>query len=173
MCNGLTPCIESFSRDDSTPLHTFRVRIVPKKISETYPVSLRSVLDANANMVAKVALVANGDTTRMDFRKQLDTLVQFLDDRQKITGESVLSFSTKDYGIRHLMTVYEGGLALPASRLGLLAVLDVSPVGSETITNLENCVTVVERPFGPDSTFPTCIVVFRFHCHQPRPSSVV
>ncbi len=57
------------------------------------------------------------------------------------------------------------------SRLGIVLILDL-PTETEEIVNLNKCVKVVTREFEPDDPFPTCIVVFIFHCHHPRPSSV-
>lgn len=57
------------------------------------------------------------------------------------------------------------------SRLGLVTVLDL-PSGNTAITNLDNCVSVVERTFEDETGLPTCVAAFTFHCHHPKPSSV-
>ena len=57
------------------------------------------------------------------------------------------------------------------SRLGFVLILDL-PSGTEEIINLDRCVKVITREFEPQDPFPTCIVVFIFHCHHPRPSSL-
>jgi hypothetical protein len=57
------------------------------------------------------------------------------------------------------------------SRLGFVLILDL-PSDAEEVVNLDKCIKVVTREFEPDDPFPTCIVVFVFHCHHPRPSSV-
>jgi hypothetical protein len=54
------------------------------------------------------------------------------------------------------------------TRLALVAVLDL-PEGEPSITNLDSCVVRVERVVEGD--FPTCVVVFIFHCHHPVPST--
>jgi hypothetical protein len=54
-------------------------------------------------------------------------------------------------------------------RVGIVAILDF-PDGDSKLSNFDSCVRTVERV--KDSEFPTCIVVFIFHCHHPKPSSV-
>jgi hypothetical protein len=54
------------------------------------------------------------------------------------------------------------------SRLAFVVVLDL-PEGDEQLTNLDNCASVIEREFE-EGEFNTCIAVFVFHCHHPRPS---
>ncbi|HEY0023359.1 MAG TPA: hypothetical protein VGB24_10630 [Longimicrobium sp.] len=53
------------------------------------------------------------------------------------------------------------------TRLGMIAVLDIL-TGPPTVTNLDTCVFVKER--NSDTSFPTCIAVFVFHCHPTVPS---
>lgn len=57
------------------------------------------------------------------------------------------------------------------SRLGVVVVLDL-PNESPTISNLDSSVRVVERDLAQDGSYPTCVVVFIFHAHHPKPSSV-
>jgi hypothetical protein len=56
------------------------------------------------------------------------------------------------------------------SRLGLVLVLDL-PEGKPRTINLDSSVRVLARRFPDTADFPTCIVVFIFHCHHPRPST--
>ncbi len=56
------------------------------------------------------------------------------------------------------------------SRLGVRLVLDL-PKDEFAVTNLESCAKVTVRRFPGSEEFPTCIVVFIFHCHHARPSS--
>ena len=57
------------------------------------------------------------------------------------------------------------------SRLSMVLVLDL-PEKEGCLTNLESCAKITARRFPDSEDFPTCIVVFIFHCHHPRPSSV-
>jgi hypothetical protein len=58
------------------------------------------------------------------------------------------------------------------SRLGIVALLDV-PYGDRVlITNISQCVTVVKRVVEGENDYPTLVVVFIFHCHHPKPSSI-
>jgi hypothetical protein len=57
------------------------------------------------------------------------------------------------------------------TRLGCVLVLDI-PTDAPEVTNVHACVNVVTRHF-PESTYPTSIAVFVFHCNLPRPSSAV
>ncbi len=55
------------------------------------------------------------------------------------------------------------------TRLAIVVVLDLPDDDTPAYsTNLDNCVVPFERDAGGD--FPTCGVIFSFHCHHPTPS---
>jgi hypothetical protein len=55
-------------------------------------------------------------------------------------------------------------------RVGIVAVLDL-PSDDAQVVNLENCASVIERRIPSDASYPTCIVVIVFRCHETTPSS--
>lgn len=57
------------------------------------------------------------------------------------------------------------------ARLGIVVVLDL-PAESPTISNLDSSVRVIQRDLVQDGSYPTCVVVFIFHAHHPKPSTV-
>jgi hypothetical protein len=107
-------CIEQFSRDTSGPLYRFRVRFVPKKLAAVSSENLRDFLDIARTMLRKIAQQTDKAFLRIDYRKQLDTLVNFLDRRREHTGETEFSFETKDVGFRHAVLATDDMLTLPS-----------------------------------------------------------
>jgi len=54
------------------------------------------------------------------------------------------------------------------TRLAFVCVLDL-PGEAPQQSNLDSAVSVIEKVI--DNGFPTCVVVFMFHCHHPMPSA--
>ncbi len=55
-------------------------------------------------------------------------------------------------------------------RVGFVVLLDL-PESNKQITNLDNCVRIIEKEFDNDSLYKTVINLFVFYCNQPVPSS--
>ena len=55
-------------------------------------------------------------------------------------------------------------------RVGFVVVLDL-PESNKQITNLDNCVKIIEKEFDSDNFYKTVINLFIFYCNQPIPSS--
>jgi hypothetical protein len=110
----LKPCIKHFDSDVSGPLPRFRVNFVPRELATISNENLRGFLDITRPMLRKIAQQTNQVFARIDYRKQLETLVSFLDRRREYTGETEFSFETKDVGFRHAVLTTDDMLTLPS-----------------------------------------------------------
>lgn len=110
---GLLSCIIDYDIDESTQLHTYRVRFVPRELSNSLAQSIRSMLDLTRSLSNKIEHKTSTGILRVDFRKQLDFLIQFLDKHHAVTGGLDFSFHSSDFSFRHIVEDYGDSLQIP------------------------------------------------------------
>lgn len=88
--SGDLPCIEVFTVSESAELPTFDIKVRPVVLVERLAERVQNDLERSALLLrdfCQKGMVSGSLAPRIDYRKQVETLVKFLDDRQQSTGE--------------------------------------------------------------------------------------
>lgn len=112
------PVIESYQKVSSNQLATYEVTFIPANIVRGHARNLREYLELIPRLCEMIQKTHPLESIRIDYRKQLEFLVQALDTRQKETGEAEFGFNSDDFGFRHAVAVDAEGefsLATPGT----------------------------------------------------------
>lgn len=109
----LPKIIESF---DSTRPGCFEVTFNTAHVVKTLGVSIAKRLEMVGQTVVKTPAQVPAVVSRIDYRKEVDLLLAFLQDRQALTGESHFSFSTREIPFRQaIWTSGKGAMPAPGT----------------------------------------------------------
>lgn len=113
----LKKCVEDYEVNDSQPLHSFRVTLVP---SSFIPIHSKNLFDSLAykeklyvQFKDKVENIGWG----MSYQKQIENALDYFSKRQSQTGENKFDFDLREITFRHLLQYAEDKderLTLPA-----------------------------------------------------------
>lgn len=112
--SDLKACIREFAVDTTAPLHRYRVRFIPRVLAAVSSENLTMFLNIAQVMLRKIAHKMDRADPRIDYRKQLKTLVGFLESRRDTTGETEFSFESRDFAFRHAVLYTDDRFTLPS-----------------------------------------------------------
>lgn len=114
--SGLLPCIESYTRLDAGLLPVFNIWLRPAVLVERLASAIRSILELKAELMRKLLLMGevSGELPlRIDYRKQVDTLLKCLEDRRQNTGETEFCILSNQIPFRWGLSYTVAGFTMP------------------------------------------------------------
>lgn len=115
--NGQLPCIESYTHSDTRNLPTFNITVRPAVLAERFARALQADLELSAELLRKLLLggqVSGELTPRIDYRKQVDSLIEFLEDRQRNTGEKEFCILSNQIPFRWALSFTSARFTMPS-----------------------------------------------------------
>ncbi len=109
-------CIENFTVCKDNKLFTYKVSIRPKTMAQILSNNIRFLLELPNKLWGIIKGKTTNSMPRIDYRKQLEFLIKYLDSRKEITGERNYSFNIKEVNFRYSMAIY----SLPNGEFSML-----------------------------------------------------
>ncbi len=94
-------CIEKLQIIKTEDLFIYKIEFYPKTMARILAENIRSRLELQYKLLKKLEGKINTPPPRIDYKKQLDFLIEFLEKRQKLTGEQYFTIETNDWLFRH------------------------------------------------------------------------
>lgn len=106
----LKPSITDYAveRETNNGQVLFAVEFDPVVLTESVRTGLPQFLELPSRLLRESAGKVPHHGVRIDYRRQRDSVVEYLENRQKETGERHIAFTHKDYPFRHLMAHTSG-----------------------------------------------------------------
>lgn len=114
---GKLACIESYTHSDQTQLPTFVITVRPSVLAEQFALAVQIDLELAAELLRMLLLngqVAGELPLRIDYRKQVESLIESLDTRQRITGEKEFCILSNQMPFRWALLSTSQGFTMPS-----------------------------------------------------------
>ena len=121
------PCIEDFTSHANGKLITFDIVVRPAVLRERLGEYIPDELELNAKLLQKLDGAQHRPADpgpRIDYRKQVDLLTKYLDERQALTGETTFSVLSNQMPFRWAIQEYGEGVSVTMPGIGTTTVQD-------------------------------------------------
>jgi hypothetical protein len=165
--NDKQPCIEDFEAQRDGSLVVFHVRLRPAVLVERLSHDIETDFELNARLLRKIEKAQYRPSEpgpRVDYRKQVGFLTEYLEGRQKTTGETEFSFLSTDIPFRWLLLEVPigGGFTMPGTGTTTAGDRVLLPLFLE----INGFLDIVGLDIESDPLKPTDVVV-RYAVHKP------
>jgi hypothetical protein len=166
------PCIDDFTTRVTGKLTIFDVAVRPSTLRENIGKYILTELELNTKLLQKLYSADRrpADTgLRIDYRKQVELITTFLDDRQKLTGETEFSLLSNQLPFRWAIARIEGETDVTMPAIGTSSAEDkiLLPLFLEVNGFLDiNDLDLESDPLKPDD------VVVRYTVRRPATRNI-
>ena len=125
--NGVLPCIEGFTKRMEGPLASFDIAVRPAVLVERLARYIENDFELNAKLLHDLMKSQQAPAypgMRIDYRKQVELLTDYIETRQKTTAEIEFTLLSTEIPFRWALQVLEMGPGLAAPAVATTTTID-------------------------------------------------